>query len=626
MMISAFARQKNQLNLFNSAWQIVSKHGLPGLKRSFLRFINMGMTYERWIYLHDTLSNKDKDAIRRHISTLSNHPVISVIMPARKTSEIWLRRAVESLRSQLYPHWELCIADDVNAISEVRTLLEKYTKLDERIKLVFRERNNNITAAANSAMTVARGEFIALLNDNDELPQHALYTIVVALNEKPFLDLIYSDKDKIDENGRRFDPYFKPDWNPDLFTAQNFVSHLCVYRAKTVRALDGFREDCEGFHDWDLALRVSERIPASHIQHIPHILYHCRASTGASAMKQNEKHHTGHAATKIVRDHLTRTSQKSRVIPDNSGYARIQYSIPSHVPSVSIIIPTCNGLSLLRRCIKSIQKKTLYSNYEIIIVDNQSDDTNTLDYLNSLEKSGIAHILRYNHPFNYSAINNFAAEKAGGEFLCLMNNDIEVISEDWLNEMLGHAARPGIGAVGAMLYYPDNTIQHAGVILLESGVAGHLYAGKKRGTAGYHARTCMTQNLSAVTAACLLIRASTYRDVGGFDEDNLPISFNDVDFCLRVRERGFRNLWTPFAEFYHNESASRGSDDNKEKKERFQRETLHMLARWSHELNNDPAYNPNLIFYYGWPYLAPEPQVKKPWIPYLKKEETSEGF
>jgi GT2 family glycosyltransferase len=622
MMISAFARQKNRLNLLRSVWQIASNHGLPGLKRSFFRFINMGMTYERWIYLHNTLSNKDIDAIRRHISTLSNHPVISVLMPACNTSEIWLRRAVESLRSQLYPHWELCIiADDATAISDVRIVLEEYTNIDERIRVVLREQNDNIAVAANNAMTLARGEFITLLNHNDELPQHALYTVAVALNEKPFLDLIYSDEDKIDENGRRFDPYFKPDWNPDLFTAQYFIRHLCVYRAEVVRALGGFREDCDGSQDWDLALRVSERIPASHIKHISHILYHWRAFTEASAMKQNEKSHAGHAAIKIVQDHLSRTSQEGSVFQDSSGYVRIQYSIPSHIPMVSIIIPTFNGLSLLCRCIKSIQKKTLYSNYEIIIVDNQSDDSNTLDYLNFLEKSGIARIIKYNHPFNYSAINNFAAEAAGGEFLCLMNNDIEVISEDWLDEMISHAARPGIGAVGAMLYYPDNTIQHAGVILLESGVAGHLYAGKKRGIAGYHSRACMTQNLSAVTAACLVIRASTYRDVGGLDEEILPISFNDVDFCLRVRERGFRNLWTPFAEFYHNESASRGSDDNKEKKDRFQRETSYMLARWSHELSNDPAYNPNLIFYNGWPYLAPEPQVKKPWMPYLKEGE-----
>ncbi|MBU0545386.1 MAG: glycosyltransferase family 2 protein [Proteobacteria bacterium] len=590
-----------------------------------MRYKNLSMPYERWISLNDTLSDKDRDAISRHISKLSNHPVISVIMPCCNTPEMWLRRSIESVRSQLYPYWELCIAYYPSAMPHLRALLEEYTRLDERIRLSLHEQCN-AAVASNSALSIAEGEFLAFLNHNDELPQHALYTVAVVLNEKPFLDLIYSDEDKIDENGLRFDPYFKPDWNPDLFTAQNFVRYLCVYRAETVRALGGFLGDCKESQDWDLALRVTESIPASHIHHIPHILYHCRTIPPASSMMQNEKPRADHDVIKMLQDHLNRTSLEGNVIRDISGNARIQYSIPSHIPTVSIIIPTFNGLSLLCRCIKSIKNKTLYSNYEIIIVDNQSDDSNTLDYLNSLEKSGIARILKYNHPFNYSAINNFAAEKAGGEFLCLMNNDIEVISEDWLNEMLGHAARPGIGAVGAMLYYPDNTIQHAGVILLESGVAGHLYAGKKRGTAGYHARTCMTQNLSAVTAACLLIRASTYRDVGGFDEDNLPISFNDVDFCLRVRERGFRNLWTPFAEFYHNESASRGSDDNKEKKERFQRETLHMLARWSHELNNDPAYNPNLIFYYGWPYLAPEPQVKKPWIPYLKKEETSEGF
>ena len=298
---------------------------------------------------------------------------------------------------------------------------------------------------------------------------------------------------------------------------------------------------------------------------------------------------------------------------------RIEYSVPSHMPLVSIIIPTYNALSLLRRCIESIIEKTSYTNYEILIIDNQSSDSKTVNYLNSLNKSGIANVLKYSHPFNYSAINNFAADAAAGEFLCLMNNDIEVISESWLNEMVGHAARPGIGAVGAMLYYPNNTIQHAGVILLKIGIAGHLYAGKKRGINGYCERARRVQNLSAVTAACMVVRASIYRDVGGLDETNLPISFNDVDFCLKVREKGFRNLWTPFAEFYHNESASRGRDDNEEKRARFQRETSYMLARWTHELCNDPAHNPNLTFYNGWPYLAPEPQVKKPWIAYLKE-------
>jgi len=335
-------------------------------------------------------------------------------------------------------------------------------------------------------------------------------------------------------------------------------------------------------------------------------------------MRQNEKFYADNHAAKVLENHLNRTSQDGRVLKDNAGRVRIEYSVPSHIPLVSIIIPTYNGLSLLRRCIESIIKKTLYANYEIIIVDNRSDDTETLNYMSLLEKSRTARVLKYMHPFNYSAINNFAAEAAVGEFLCLMNNDIEVISEGWLNEMVGHAARPGIGAVGAMLYYPDNTIQHAGVVLLETGIAGHLYAGNKRGIDGYCERACLVQNISAVTAACLVVRASIYRDVGGLDDKNLPISFNDVDFCLKIREIGFRNLWTPFAEFYHNESASRGLDDNEEKKARFQRETSYMLARWAHQLCNDPAYNPNLNFYNGSPYLAAEPRVKKPWTAYLQ--------
>jgi len=617
MTFSAVARKKNRMDIVSAIWRIAGRNGLQGLKQSFKRFINLGMTYERWISLNDTLSSKDKDAIHLHISKISNHPVISVLMPACNTSEILLRRSIESVRSQLYPHWELCITDHLSAMQHLQTLLEDYTKLDERIRVVLRGQNDQIPVTSDSFPALVKGDFITILNHNDELPQHALYMAAVALNEKPFLDLIYSDEDKIDENGRRFAPYFKPDWNPDLLTGQNFVGRLCVYRTEAVSESGGFSEDCDGSHDWDLALRMSEQIPASHIHHIPHILYHRRAFSPAVTTRQNEKSYADNHAAKVLQDHLSRTSMEGRVLTGNSGHLRIEYSVPSHTPLVSIIIPTCNRLSLLRRCIESITEKTLYPNYEIIIVDNRSDDTETLNYMSLLEKSRTARVLKYMYPFNYSAINNFAAEAAVGEFLCLMNNDIEVISEGWLNEMVGHAARPGIGAVGAMLYYPDNTIQHAGVVLLQTGIAGHLYAGNKRGIDGYCERACLVQNISAVTAACLVVRASIYRDVGGLDDKNLPISFNDVDFCLKIREIGFRNLWTPFAEFYHNESASRGLDDNEEKKARFQRETSYMLARWAHQLCNDPAYNPNLNFYNGSPYLAAEPRVKKPWTAYL---------
>jgi O-antigen biosynthesis protein len=614
MGFSAVARQKSRMDILGAVWRIAGRNGLSGLKDSFRRFINLGMTYERWISLHDTLGSEDKKAIRRHISMMSEHPVISVLMPACETNEIWLRRSIESVRRQIYPHWELLISDHLSAVPHLRTILEEFIKSDKRIRLVQREQNDHIPVSSGSLTVLVRGEFTTILYPHDELPQHALYMAAAVLNEKPFLDLIYTDEDRIDENGLRSVPYFKPDWNPDLLTSQNFISRLCVYRTETFRAAGGFPEDFENFMDWDLALRVSTQIPAASIHHIPHILYHRRSPTGKTWQNSGEKD----SALNVLQEHLDRTLQKGRVFRQKTGELRIKYSLPANAPLVSIIIPTYNKRPLLQCCIESIINKTCYTNYEIIIVDNRSDDADTLDYLTSLEKAKRARVLKYMHPFNYSAINNFAAEAAEGEYLCLMNNDIEVISEDWLDEMVGHAARPGIGAVGAMLYYPDNTIQHAGVILLQTGIAGHLYNGNKRGTNGFCGRTSLVQNLSAVTAACLVIRKSTYMDAGGLDETNLPVSFNDVDFCLKVREKGCRNLWTPFAEFYHNESASRGLDDNEEKKARFQRETSHMITRWGNELCNDPAYNPNLTFYNGSIYLSSEPKAEKPWAHFYK--------
>lgn len=612
-VLLALARHKKHSRLALTVWRIMRTQGLTGLRQAFLQFTNKNVTYVRWIALYDTLADDDRAAISSHISRLQWRPTISILLPTYNTPERWLRQAIESVRAQLYPHWELCIADDASTAPHVRTVLEEYERMDERIRVVFREKNGHISAASNSALTLAKGEFIALLDHDDELTQHALYMIAVALNDKAFLDMIYSDEDKIDETGRRFDPYFKPDWNPDLFASQNMVSHLGVYRTEVVRGLGGFREGFEGSQDWDLALRVSECIPESHIHHVPHVLYHWRAIAGSTAIGNGEKSYAALAAQAALREHIERTGVQGQLTQAAGGYFRIRYAIPSPAPLVSIIIPTRNGLHLLRRCIDSIQKKTRYQNFEILVVDNQSDDQEVLKYLAWLESAGFAHVLRYDYPFNYSAINNFAAKAAGGTYLCLMNNDIEAISDDWLDEMVSQAARTEIGVVGAMLYYPNDTIQHAGVILGMGGVAGHLYAGFPRGTSGYMTRTCLVQNVSAVTAACLLVRKTTYWEVGGLDEKNLPVAFNDVDFCLKVLERGYRNLWTPYAELYHHESATRGHDDSEEKQQRFQSEVSYMCSRWGNRLKSDPAHNPNLTLANPWPYLSHIPRQEMPW-------------
>jgi glycosyltransferase involved in cell wall biosynthesis len=618
--ILMLTRHQNRIKLLIIAFQTIRLQGLSVLWDTFQRLNSFTLGYGRWVSLCDTLDEDDYSAIKAHIEALSWQPLISVVMPVYNTSERWLRQAVESVRSQLYPSWELCIADDASTDERVKAILNEYSQLDRRIKVIYRKLNGHISAASNNALELAQGEFVALLDHDDELPEHALYMIAATLNKKPYLDIIYSDEDKINSKGERFNPNFKPDWNPDLLTAQNTVSHLGVYRADFVRSIGGFREGYEGSQDWDLALRISEIIPASHIHHIPHILYHWRTIKGSTSIGNDEKSYVLNASKKLLQDHLVRTNQKGDVSSTVSGYFRIKYDIPSPPPLVSIIIPTRNGFKILRRCIESIKEKTLYSNYEILIINNQSNDPETVSYIERLYSDDAIHLLNYNHPFNYSAINNYAVKFAKGDYICLMNNDIEVLSPEWLDEMLGHACRREIGAVGAMLYYPNDTIQHAGVVLGMGSIARPLYADHPRGTHGYKTRACIIQNLSAVTAACMVVKKSKYLEVDGLDEKNLPVSYNDVDFCLRLEERGYRNLWTPFAEFYHHESATRGFKDTIEKTNQYRQDSAYMLSRWKEKLENDPFINQNLTLNNNWPYPARTPRVKKPWLEYIPKQ------
>ncbi len=610
----AFLRRKDHARLIRLAWRVLVNQGWRELKQQLLQFTQIHVTYERWIALYDTLDAADRQAIRSHIASFASRPAFAILMPTYNTPVEWLRRAIESVRRQIYPHWELCIADDASTDPEVRQLLADYAGLDPRIRVRFRDRNGHISAASNTALGMATADFVALLDHDDELAEHALYMAAVALSEHPELDLIYSDEDKIDASGHRFGPYFKPDWNPTLFTAQNYISHLGIYRTALVRSLGGFREGYEGSQDWDLALRVSEVTDASRIHHIPHVLYHWRAIEGSTATSADEKPYAIAAAERVLREHLERTGITGSVSRVRGGYFRIITDLPQPPPLVSIVIPTRNGLALLRRCIESIREKTHYKNFEILVIDNQSDDAATLTYLDGLAAHGQTRVLHYDHPFNFSALNNFAVQAARGSYLCLMNNDMEVISENWLDEMLSHAARPGTGAVGAKLYYPGDTIQHAGVLLGMGGIAGHLYSGAARNATGYMTRLALAQNMSAVTAACLVVHKAIYEEVGGLNAKDLPVAFNDVDFCLKLLERGYRNVWTPYAELYHHESATRGPEDTPEKQTRFQREVAYMHARWGHLLPHDPAYNPNLTLDNSWPWFAAMPRVKKPWV------------
>ena len=366
--------------------------------------------------------------------------------------------------------------------------------------------------------------------------------------------------------------------------------------------MGGFRAGFEGSQDWDLALRVIDETTPDRIVHIPKILYHWRAIPGSTALQLSEKNYPVEAARRALADHFKRRGEDVELVPVPGDHWRIKRRLPSAVPSVSLIIPTRNRLEFIQPCVESILAKTTYPDYEILIVDNQSDDPATLAWLDAIvqptgDRPGRASRVRVVHndaPFNFSAICNHGVREARGALIGLLNNDLEVITSDWLEEMVSHVLRPEIGCVGAMLYYPNDTIQHAGVVLGIGGVAGHAFRDFPRGTEGKFNRARLVQNYMAVTAACLLVRKSVYAEVGGFDEDTLAVAFNDVDFCLKVAAAGYRNLWTPYAEFYHHESASRGVDDTPEKAERFRSEVELMLRRWGPALQNDPAYNPNL--------------------------------
>jgi O-antigen biosynthesis protein len=569
------------------------------------------LPYSGWIKEFDTLTEDDLGQIQYKLQKLVPQPLVSIVMPVHNPELAWLEQAIASVQSQIYTHWELCIAEDASTDPAVRAALERWMQADPRITVVFRAQNGNISAASNSALALAQGEWVALLDHDDMLAQDALFWVVDAINKNTLCQLIYSDEDKIDEAGSRSDPYFKSEWNPDLFYSQNMFSHLGVYKTSLVRAVGGFREGLEGSQDYDLALRCIEQLPVGQlgqqIQHIPRVLYHWRIHANSTAHSIDAKPYAMVAGERAINEHLTRTGVAARAESVGYGYSyRVRYTLPAALPMISLIIPTRNGLKLLRRCVESILTKTTYADYEIIVMDNGSDDRATLRYLDELALKPNVRIVRDARPFNYSALNNAAVKLARGSVVGLINNDIEVISPDWLTEMVSHALRPEVGAVGARLWYSDDTLQHAGVVLGIHGVAGHVHRFLPRGNVGYCGRAALIQSFSAVTGACLVVRKALYEEVGGLNEVELQVACNDIDFCLRLREAGYRNIYTPYAELYHHESASRGFDDTPEKQARSAKEVAYMHQRWGDALRNDPAYSPNLTldaedFSLAWP-------------------------
>ena len=567
--------------------------------------------YALWVRRYDTLTDADRGPIRRQIASWTHPPMISVIMPVYNAPPRFLQAAIDSVRHQLYPHWELCIADDASPDPRVRRLLQDYAKRDARIRVHFRAKNGHISRASNDALAMASGEFIALLDHDDLLAEHALYWVAAEILRHPHVDLLYSDEDKVDAHDTRSDAYFKPDWNPDLLLGQNYVSHLGVYRRERVLAIGGFRAGYEGSQDWDLVLRFTTGLDAHKIRHIPAVLYHWRTLPNSTAASLDAKPYCIEASRKAVQEFLS--AEGACFAMDtvcNGVHHRPRLSVKGR-PTVSLIIPTRNGVDVLRTCLESLER-THYPDREIVIIDNQSDDPETLTYLASLKRKGRITLLRYDAAFNYAHMHNWAVPQCSGEFLCLLNNDTEAIAPEWLTEMVAHAQRPEVGAVGAKLLYPDGTVQHGGVALGIGGIASHLHKHVAGDSGGYFGRAVLIQTVTAVTGACLVMRKQHWEALGGMSE-NLPVAFNDVDLCLRLREAGYRNVWVPQAVLYHHESKSRGDEQTPANRKRFASECAYMQWRWGPMFASDPGYNPNLSLDHEQFGLAKPPRAPKPW-------------
>lgn len=551
-------------------------------------------SYKKWVELYDTLTDSDRQAIRERIDHLDSKPIISVVMPVYNVEEVWLRRAIESVRRQLYSHWELCIADDCSPEPHVLQVLEEFSHGDRRIKVVFRQENGHISAASNSALQLATGEFVALLDHDDELAEHALYMVVEELNAFPEADLIYSDEDKINQRGDRVSPHFKTDWNPDLFYSLNFISHLGVYRRRVLQEIGGFREGYEGSQDYDLALRVIECIPEKNIRHIPHVLYHWRELPTSVGFDINAKAYAHENARRAIRSHFERTGKDAEIVPGYFIFHRAIYPAPDPAPLVSLIVEAKDRVESLQSLVEGILDRTEYKPVEIVIVARESD-TETLNYLRQMKGDARVKVLTCNDRSSLSAVRNLGVRQAAGTLVGFIANDLRVVRPDWLREMVSHALRPEIGAVGAKIFSENNSIEHAGIILGVRGGVGHAFKGLPEDSEGYVFRAQVIQNYSAASGDCLMIRREVFDQVAGFDEEIFPATFNDVDLCLRLQSCGYRILWTPYAKLSR---IARGQVRAVSEMEAGDcvRAIQSLKSRWVSMTSfaSDPFYNPNL--------------------------------
>lgn len=548
--------------------------------------------YPRWIEKNENFS---RDEQIEEIKSFKEKPLISILMPVYNVKIKYLKKAIESVENQTYTNWQLCIADDCSTDKKLKEYLETL-KDHPKIDVVFRKENGNISEATNTAFDLAKGEFIALLDNDDEIAPNALFEVVKYINEHPDVDMIYSDEDKMDQHGNRRDPYFKPDFSPDTLMSNNYICHFLVFRRSLVEQ-PLMNKKYDGAQDYDLILRLSEK--SRHIGHIPKMLYHWRMIPTSTAADADNKEYIMDAGQLVLEDTLKRRGLKGIVkLSDVGGYYHVKYGVKNKT-KVSIIIPTKDNPGDVEKCVQSIIEKTWYPDYEIIIINNNSEKEETFRLFEKLEKE-VENLTVYDLPipFNYSRINNFAAKKAKGDYLLFLNDDTEVLTYGWMAEMVGFAQQEWVGAVGAKLFYPDMTIQHAGVVVGFLGIAGHVYTKFPSNEHGYFGRLKHNVNYTAVTGACLMVKAEKFWQVGGFDE-NIAVAFNDVDLCCKLTSAGYYNVFCSNVHLIHYESKSRGYETTADKILRFEKEKGRIRMKWRELIDRDPMYNPNLTLLRG---------------------------
>ena len=574
-VVSLLQRTRHKIRL------ALAGHGVRLRARSKDPEGDLNLQYEVWLQLHHW-TDSNLEGMRRAARDLPYQPLISILTPVYETDEALLRSAIESVRAQVYGKWELCLVDDGSRRPHVRFVLDEYAAMDPRIRVEHLPQNQGIAEASAQALRMATGEFAGLLDHDDELSPDALFEVAKLLSQNRDVDLIYSDEDKIDAKGHRLEPFFKPEWSPDLLLSMNYITHFAVLRRCLLSEVGGFRRGYDGSQDYDLLLRFTEQ--TNRIAHIPKVLYHWRRVGGSVAVSPHVKSYAHEAGRRALEDALERRGSAASADGLDAGRYRVRYKLEG-TPLVSIIIPTRDATHLLQQCLQSIEHKTAYERYELIILDNESSDPATARYFETI---AVKHrVYRVPGGFNFSAINNFGVSMASGDFLLFLNNDVQVSEAGWLGAMLEQAQRAEVGAVGAKLLYPDGRIQHAGIVLGLLGGTGHAFRFQRPDEPGYHSFSDVVRNCSAVTGACMMVRRRVFEEIGGFDP-RFKVAYNDVDLCLRLRQRGYLVVYTPFAVLYHHESATRGTLYPPEE------EALYWKLWGQMTSSGDPYYNPNL--------------------------------